>query len=129
MIETNDYPSEVHNGIDVAFILFHFLPVPYDLLDLEWIDILGPATFNMIHTARFCLESFCICLQIKHGIVKKKFTPTRRKILYSYVYIRSTLPQHSVALYLLAAGKHKGRPNKKVSYRTQIARHHSWSDV
>ena len=57
------YPRKVHKGIDVTFIFFNFLPVSYDLLNLQWIDIFGPTTFNMVHTTCLCLISVCICLQ------------------------------------------------------------------
>jgi len=60
---SHTYPSKVRNGINVTFILFHFLSVSYDLFNFQRIHIFGPAAFNMVHPACFCLKPFCIYLQ------------------------------------------------------------------
>lgn len=66
--DEHTYISKLLNGIHVYLILFNLFPVSDSLFNFSRIDILWPASLNMVNTTTLCFKPFCIDLKQGEGV-------------------------------------------------------------
>lgn len=65
--DKHTYISKLLYGIHVYLILFNLFPVSDSLFNFSRIDILWPASLNMVNTTTLCFKPFCIDLKQREG--------------------------------------------------------------
>lgn len=70
IIHTNPYLTQAQDSVDIIVILFHLLPEPQGLVVLDRIDVLGPATFDVVHALAQVLGSLGVDLQQRKVVTK-----------------------------------------------------------
>src|SRR6218665_2396905 len=88
------YRRKTHDGIDVHLVLFDLLSIPHHLLNLKWIDVLGPAALHVMHTSILHVVHNCVYLEHTKAQNNAQVVPLYKVFFITSFFSRITYNTH-----------------------------------